>query len=89
MVRPSGLDGHGFARTFVAVSHVQDAWGMDAVVPFYTQTFFKYDPAVGWIYDEGYNKALQKALFAGERTKTFYAVKEIIQELGRTRAELA
>jgi hypothetical protein len=77
------------AKWIEMVSVYAAAWGMDAVVPFYTQTFFKYDPINGWVYDGGYNKALQKALFAGERTKTFYAMKKTIQELGKTRDELA
>jgi hypothetical protein len=65
------------------------AWGMDAIVPMYTQTLFKYDPVDGQIFGLAYNAALAKALSAGERTKTFYAVKKFIQELGKTRAELA
>lgn len=69
------------------------AWGMDAVVPFWTQTMFKYLATDSWwdglVYSKPYNVALQKALVNGERTKTFYAFKKLVQELGRTRAELA
>jgi hypothetical protein len=69
------------------------AWGMDAVVPFWTQVMFKYlqteDWQVGFVYSPEYNNALEKALLAGERTKTFAAWKKLIQELGKTRAELA
>jgi len=41
----------------------------------------------GGLFSREYNSVLQKALFAGERTKTFYAVKKTVQELGKTRAE--
>jgi len=69
------------------------AWGMDAVVPFWTQTLFKYLPTDDWhaglVYSKLYNAAIEKALVNGERTKTFYACKKLIQELGKTRAQLA
>ena len=69
------------------------AWGMEAVVPFWSQTMFKYintdDWHLGHAYSRQYNDALQKALINGERTKTFYALQKLAKELGRPRAELA
>ena len=62
------------------------AWGMDAVVPFWTQAMFKYlqtdDWHAGFVYSPAYNAALEKALVAGERTKTFGEWKKVIRELG-------
>jgi hypothetical protein len=69
------------------------AWGMDAVVPFWTTAMIKYLPTDDWragfVYSPAYRDALVKALLNGERTKTFYAWKKLIQELGETRDELA
>lgn len=75
------------------VSVYAAAWGMETVVPFWTQVMFKYLQTDDWqksfVYSAEYNAAVREALLKGERTKTFHAWKKLIQELGRTRAELA
>lgn len=61
------------------------AMGMQAVVPFWTHTFFKYLPGDGYAYDPAYNRAVVDALAKGERTKTHAFNKKMSQEFGRSR----
>jgi hypothetical protein len=46
-------------------------WGMEALTPFWTQTFFKYVPDNGNALDPSYNNAVAEAIRRGERTQTF------------------
>ena len=57
--------------------------GLDAVTPFWTQTFFKYVKEGGNALDPNYNRQVIEAINKGKRTKTFEAFKTIIQQKGK------
>ena len=57
-------------------------WGLEAVTPFWTQTFFKYVKKDGDALDPNYNQQVIEAINKGKRTKTFEAFKTIIQQKG-------
>ena len=54
-------------------------WGLEAVTPFWTQTFFKYVNEGGGALDPNYNRQVIEAINKGERTSTFEAFKAIVQ----------
>lgn len=58
-------------------------WGLEAVTPFWTQTFFKYVKEDGNALDPNYNREVIEAINKGKRTKTFEAFKKIIQQRGK------
>ena len=58
-------------------------WGLEAVTPFWTQTFFKYVKEDGNALDPNYNRQVIEAINKGKRTKTFEAFKTIIQQKGK------
>lgn len=65
-----------------AMSLYAGAWGLEAVTPFFTQTFFKYVKEDGNALAPDYNLKVIEAINKGERTKTFWAFKDIIQKKG-------
>ncbi len=58
------------------------AWNLEAVTPFWTPTFFKYVEAGGDAMDPEYLRQVMDAIDRGERTPTFHAFKELIQQWG-------
>jgi len=57
-------------------------WNMDAVTPFWTQTFFKYVEDNGNALSKDYNSKVFEAIKRGERTKTFHKLVELIKRYG-------
>lgn len=68
------------AKWLEAMACYASAWDLEAVTPFWTQTFFKYTTNDGDALSAAYNKQVVEAINRGERTKTFEAFKEIIRE---------
>ncbi|MBU0478694.1 hypothetical protein KKC91_09025 [bacterium] len=65
-----------------AMSLYASVWGLEAITPFWIQTFFKYVKEGGNALSQGYNLQVIEAINNEERTKTFEAFKEIIQKRG-------
>ena len=55
---------------------------MEAVTPFWTQTFFVYVPEGGHAFRGDYNQRVMEAVRRGDRTETYHAVKRLIQRYG-------
>ncbi|NOY82776.1 MAG: hypothetical protein GXP31_17395 [Kiritimatiellaeota bacterium] len=68
------------AKWLTAMILYANAWRLEAVTPFWTQTFFKYVTGDGNALDPSYNRQVVEAIKAGEVTKTFDAFKALIQQ---------
>ncbi len=55
---------------------------LEAVTPFWTQTFFAYVPEGGHAFRGDYNQRVMEAVRRGDRTETYHAVKRLIQRYG-------
>lgn len=71
------------AKWLYAMTLYANTWRLEAVTPFWTQTFFLYVNADGDALNPGYNRQVIEAIHKGERTKTFDAFKAIIQKYGK------
>jgi hypothetical protein len=56
--------------------------GLEAVTPFWTQTFFAYVPEGGHAFRGDYNQHVMEAVRRGDRTETYHAVERLIQRYG-------
>lgn len=56
--------------------------GLEAITPFWTQTFFAYVPEGGHAFLGDYNRRVMEAVRRGDRTETYYAVKRLIERYG-------
>ncbi len=65
------------------ISLYAKVWGLEAVTPFWTQTFFAYGESNSQVsaLDPKYNTIVMEAIIRNERTDTWRAYKEIIEEL--------
>ncbi len=61
--------------------------GLEAVTPFWTQTFFAYVPEEWSGLDPRYNRRVIEAVRRGERTQTYEALVTLIREHGAARPE--
>ena len=59
------------------------AWRMDAVTPFWTQTFFKYVKTGGDALGRDYNLAVIEAVLDGRRTETYRRFAELVERYGK------
>ena len=71
------------AKWLETMAFYAGTWGLEAVTPFWTQTFFKYVKEDGDALDPNYNQQVIEAINKGKRTKTFEAFKTIIQQKGK------
>lgn len=71
------------AKWLATIAAYAGVWGMEAVTPFWSTTFFLYvkDGRDGAL-DAGYNGRVIEAIRKGERTKTFEAFRRMAQEAG-------
>jgi hypothetical protein len=59
--------------------------GLEAITPFWTQTFFAYVPEDWSGLDPRYNRRVVEAVLRGERTPTYRSFEALIRELGAPR----
>jgi hypothetical protein len=59
------------------------AWGLEALTPFWTPTFFKYVREDGSAISYEYESKVASAVQKGERTETFRKYQEIIKRYGK------
>lgn len=71
------------AKWLAAMAHYASARQLEAVTPFWTQTFFVYDPDGRGGLDPRFNVKVINALKSGGRTDTFRAYQRLSQQLGR------
>ena len=72
------------ARWLIALARYASVWNLEAVTPFWTQTFFLYSPDghTGGL-DPDYNKEVISALHSGRRTQTFKTYQRLSHLLAR------
>ncbi|MBU0478693.1 hypothetical protein KKC91_09020 [bacterium] len=63
-----------------AMAYYASVWGLEAMTPVWTQTFFKYPEESAATTDADYHQEVIKAINKKERTSTFMAFMEIIQQ---------
>ena len=61
------------------------AWGLEAITPFWTPTFFAYVQRGGYAVDPAYTTRVMQAIERGERTDTFKAYRDLIRRKRRSR----
>jgi hypothetical protein len=88
-----GVGDQGFkvldAKWLQAVTQYAGGLGLEAVTPFWTQTFFKYVPEGGGnALDPGYTLQVAEAIRNGERTETFFAFRSLIRRSVPPRREI-
>lgn len=65
------------------LSTYASAWGLEAITPFWTPTFFAYVDADGDALDPAYTMRVIQAIAHGERTDTFRAYRDLIKRKSR------
>ncbi len=70
------------AKWLEAMATYASGWGLEAVTPFWTQTFFLYLPEDAGGLDWSYNSKVVEALAAGKRTDTFRAYQGLARRYG-------
>lgn len=71
------------ANWLKAMTLYASTWGLEAITPFWTQTFFKYVEENGNALNPEYNKQVIESINKGERTKTFETFKTLVQQYGK------
>jgi hypothetical protein len=68
-------------KWFEAMTRYANAWELEAVTPFWMQTFFLYvgENEPNGALEAPYNKGVAAAISNNKRTETFYSFKEIIE----------
>ncbi len=58
-------------------------WNLEAITPFWTQTFFKYSDGDTDALDPEYMRQIVDAIDRGKRSETFHAYKKLITQWGK------
>ena len=77
--RYAGLD----IKWLETITAYASTWDLEAVTPFWTQTFFKYADGDADALDPEYMRQVVDAIDHGKRTETFYAYKKLITQWGK------
>jgi len=69
------------AKWLEVITQYASVWGLEAVTPFWTQTFFTYvsDGQADGALDPNYNRRVIQAINRGKRSETFHAFKRLIK----------
>jgi len=77
-------------RWIESITRYAGVWGLEAVTPFWMQTFFRYAPDgdSSNVLDSKYNNRVSDAVHQGERTRTFLEYQKIIRQYGKSRGSV-
>jgi len=66
-----------------ALTLYANAWGLEAITPFWTTTYFKYVQTDGNAISYEYNSLVAEAINKGERTPTFRTLQALAEKFGK------